>query len=82
MASETIATLNMELVPRTSVANRVLCCGEGSRARKIADMFLDKDAERFELVSHREFVIITGRFEGVSMPMLDSFALCFGCTLH
>ena len=46
------------------VANRVLCCGEGSRARAIADMYLD-DGPRFELVSHREFVIITGRFNKV-----------------
>lgn len=48
-----------------AVANRVLCCGEGSRARAIADKYLDKDGPRFELVSHREFVIITGTFNKV-----------------
>ena len=48
-----------------AVANRILCCGEASRAAKIADMYLD-DGPRFELTSHREFYITTGRFRGVS----------------
>lgn len=60
-------------VTEGEIANRILCCGEGSRARKIADMYLDGGPEdRFELVSHREFVIITGRFNDVPVSIIGT----------
>lgn len=59
-------------ITRGEIANRVLCCGEGSRARAIADKYLDKDGPRFELVSHREFVIITGTFNKVPVSVIGT----------
>lgn len=59
-------------VTEGEVANRILCCGEGSRARAIAKLYLDNYEERFELVSHREFVIITGRFNNVPVSIIGT----------